>query len=124
MRWHQKPLALIGSMKIAYHEVLRGRRTGICQDCGRLTHATTMTCLCGGPVEATDPPGKHIDDTEAAEYDTLAKPANKATVYSILLLIGLSILVGIEHMATTGSPTLAALIGWVAMLFGALAAAL
>lgn len=69
MKWYKKPIALLGAASVAYHEVMRGRRTGICVDCGRLNHASTEICLCGGEVEANDAPGEHLDDPEVAEYD-------------------------------------------------------
>lgn len=118
MRWYHQPVALLGSLSVAYHEVLRGRRTGICENCGRLNHAEAEKCLCGGPVEPIGEPGEFIDDPKVAEYDTLSKPGHKATVYSLQLLIILSIVMAIYYTSMNGWPRASAVIGLVAMIWG------
>ncbi len=71
MKWYQKPVAAIGAMRLAYQEMFRGRRVGVCEDCGRLNHATAELCLCGGAVDANPPPEEVIDDPYSAEYDSM-----------------------------------------------------
>lgn len=73
MKWYQKPLAAIGAMHLAYQEMFRGRRVGVCEDCGRLNHATSDLCLCGGDVDANPPPEEVVgaNDAQTAEYDSM-----------------------------------------------------
>lgn len=114
MKWRDKPLAVAGAASIAYHEVLRGRRTGVCEDCGRLNHATAHRCLCGGNVEPNAPPGE-TDGVAPNPGDSLDRPAvwlafvvGKTAV--ILAAVGLII-----HASTTGETAY----GFLAMILAA-----
>lgn len=71
MKWYQKPLATVGAVSVTYHEVFRNRRTGICQRCGRLNHATSDRCLCGGTVAENDHPEDVLDDYEPPENEVI-----------------------------------------------------
>ncbi len=75
MKWYQKPVAAIGAMRLAWQEMFRGRRVGVCEDCGRLNHASSELCLCGGKVDANPPPEEVVgpDDAETAEYDSMER---------------------------------------------------
>jgi hypothetical protein len=74
MKWYQKPIAAVGAISVAYHEVLRGRRTGVCTECGRLNHATADYCLCGGRVDENEHAPETLDDPSAGTTDSFDRP--------------------------------------------------
>lgn len=59
----KRPFAFIGALSLTYHEVIRDRRTSTCLDCGRLGHATSETCLCGGELKEN----RHPDEVLSAD---------------------------------------------------------
>ncbi len=62
--WWKKPVAMIGAISVAYHEVIRDRRTGICQNCGKLHDAVIKQCpKCGGEVEENAHPDEVLSDS-------------------------------------------------------------
>ena len=64
--WWKKPVALVGAISIAYHECIRDRRTGICQNCGKLHDAVIQQCpKCGGEVEENPHPDEVLDEGTA-----------------------------------------------------------
>jgi len=83
MRFYEKPIAFIGAISIAYHEVIRGRRTGVCEECGRLNHATAGTCLCGGQVDPNDPP---------TETEGIDEPPSDSVEESLTYRLGILLL--------------------------------
>jgi len=121
MKWYKKPVALIGSVGIAYHEVIRGRRTGVCLDCGRLNHASTETCLCGGEVEANDAPGKHLDDPDVAEYDAFDERWFRVLKPVLHIITVLGIFVLLTHAVNSGSVESGAGAVILSILYGKLA---
>lgn len=74
MKWYQKPVAAVGSLAVTYHEMIRGRRTGVCMDCGRLNHADADRCMCGGEVDENEHPEDVLDDPDAGTTDSLDRP--------------------------------------------------
>lgn len=116
IRWYEKPIAALGAVSITYHEVLRGRRVGICSECGRTNHATAERCLCGGGINPVDSANEHLDDPSFAEYDSLATPTGK-TVAAVLKLAFAAVLFYLVWRAVqTGEPGL----GWIAIILAAL----
>lgn len=92
MKWYEKPIAAIGAASLAYHEVLRGRRVGVCSECGRTNHAEAGRCLCGGEVDPAGPPGEFLEDPTVAEYDTFDTPAWRAASVVTQLAIAVGVL--------------------------------
>jgi len=86
LRWYQKPIALLGSISVAYHEVLRGRDTGICTDCGRLNHATADKCLCGGDVEENEHASETLEDPTAGTEDTFDRPIYRFAIPALKII--------------------------------------
>lgn len=101
--WWQKPIAALGALSIAYHEVLRGRRTGVCTACGRLNHATSKYCLCGGAVEASDPPSDVLDDPTAGNEDSFEQPRYRFGIPALKLAIYTASILLLAHGIQSGS---------------------
>jgi len=84
--WYEKPIAAIGAASIAYHEVLRGRQTGTCAECGRLNHATSDYCLCGGVVEENEHASETLDDPTAGTEDSFERPVYRYSAPALKLI--------------------------------------
>lgn len=87
MKWHEYPVAMIGSISLAYHQVLRGRRVSVCQWCGRLNHASADLCLCGGDTEPATPVSEVLDDASTAKRDALAPLWAQFAVFAVQVAV-------------------------------------
>jgi hypothetical protein len=119
MKWYKRPIAAVGSVVIAYHEVIRGRQTGVCSDCGRLEHATSEYCLCGGEVSENEHAAETLDDPSAGVEDSLDRPVYLAAIVVLRLAVLTSL--GLMLAYAIGSDGYSA--GLVGFLSGALAMA-
>jgi len=92
VKWYLQPVAAIGAMHMAYQEVLRGRRVGVCEDCGRLSHADAELCLCGGKVDPNDPPEEVLDDASAAQEDTFERFWPRVGLFALEIGVAVAII--------------------------------
>lgn len=115
----ETPLALLGAASIAYHEAFRGRKASVCDDCGRLNHATADRCLCGGSTTECEHPHEMLDDFGADDYDdTLAKRRYRIAVPVVYAVLGVGIGVLIHAAVTDGSTALGIAAVGLGALFG------
>lgn len=97
--WYQKPVAMLGAAAIAYHECLRGRRTSVCRECGRLNHASADRCLCGGVTDESEHPEETLDDWDGEPGEDVLAGWPFAAAKWVLLTGGLFAAAELLHIA-------------------------